>query len=313
MDLSVKRIGKYQLGTLLGKGNFGVVYQGLDLENGEFVAIKQIQLNKIPKDQINSIMSEINLLKKLNHKHIVKYIGYAKSDEFLNIILEYVENGSLLNIVKKFGAFPEHLVRIYVSQVLEGLIYLHEQGVIHRDIKGANILTTKEGQVKLADFGVAKKLNEEGDLHCGTPYWMAPEVISLEQSTLKSDIWSVGCTVIELLTGSPPYFNIPPMNALYRIVNDDCPPIPERITPALEDFLLKCFQKQANLRVSAEKLLKHPWIRRLEKEKKLEEETLDIIYNDNLKSKGIGRLFKNKVRKLRQQSTITWTPENTKK
>lgn len=165
-----------------------------------------------------------------------------------------------------------------MSQVLHGLLYLHEQGVIHRDIKGANILTTKEGLVKLADFGVATKAN---GLHessvVGTPYWMAPEVIELSGATTASDIWSLGCTVIELLDGKPPYHKLQPMPALFRIVNDDHPPLPESASPvsiakheirfqdltkpqAVQDFLLQCFQKDPNLRVSAKKLLKHPWI-----------------------------------------------------
>jgi serine/threonine protein kinase len=137
--------------------------------------------------------------------------------------LEYVENGSLANIIKpnKFGPFPESLVAVYIAQVLEGLVYLHEQGVIHRDIKGANILTTKEGLVKLADFGVATKLNEaDVNTHSvvGTPYWMAPEVIEMSGVCAASDIWSVGCTVIELLTCVPPYYDLQPMPALFRIV-----------------------------------------------------------------------------------------------
>jgi hypothetical protein len=147
-----------------------------------------------------------------------------------------------------------------MSQALQGLLYLHEQGVIHRDIKGANILTTKEGLVKLADFGVATKSNLAEYSVVGTPYWMAPEVIELSGATTASDIWSLGCTAIELLDGKPPYHKLQPMPALFRIVNDDHPPLPEGASPAVRDFLMQCFQKDPNLRVSAKKLLKHPWI-----------------------------------------------------
>ena len=146
--------------------------------------------------------------------------------------LRYCENGSLHSIAKNFGRFPENLVGVYMSQVLHGILYLHEQGVIHRDIKGANILTTKEGLVKLADFGVASRttgLNEASVV--GTPYWMAPEVIELTGATTASDIWSLGCTVIELLEGKPPYHNLQPMPALFRIVNDDHPPLPQGASP----------------------------------------------------------------------------------
>ncbi|CAN6236531.1 unnamed protein product [Urochloa humidicola] len=256
---------KYMLGDEIGKGAYGRVYKGLDLENGDFVAIKQVSLENIPQEDLNIIMQEIDLLKNLNHKNIVKYLGSLKTKSHLHIILEYVENGSLANIIKpnKFGPFPESLVAVYIAQVLEGLVYLHEQGVIHRDIKGANILTTKEGLVKLADFGVATKLTE-ADINThsvvGTPYWMAPEVIEMSGVCAASDIWSVGCTVIELLTCAPPYYDLQPMPALFRIVQDVQPPIPEGLSPEITDFLRQCFQKDAMQRPDAKTLLMHPWL-----------------------------------------------------
>ncbi|CAA7050997.1 unnamed protein product [Microthlaspi erraticum] len=250
---------KYMLGDEIGKGAYGRVYIGLDLENGDFVAIKQVSLENIVQEDLNTIMN-------LNHKNIVKYLGSLKTKTHLHIILEYVENGSLANIIKpnKFGPFPESLVTVYIAQVLEGLVYLHEQGVIHRDIKGANILTTKEGLVKLADFGVATKLNEaDANTHSvvGTPYWMAPEVIEMSGVCAASDIWSVGCTVIELLTCVPPYYDLQPMPALFRIVQDDSPPIPDSLSPDITDFLRQCFKKDSRQRPDAKTLLSHPWIR----------------------------------------------------
>ena len=187
------------------------------------------------------------------------------------------------SICKAYGKFPENLVGVYMTQVLQGLQYLHDQGVIHRDIKGANILTTKDGTVKLADFGVSTSTLAGPDKEAqvvGTPYWMAPEIIQLSGATSSSDIWSVGCTVIELLQGKPPYHNLAAMPALFAIVNDDHPPLPEGVSPvclppllgwcrhglliyleqAARDFLMQCFQKDPNLRVSARKLLRHPWI-----------------------------------------------------
>ncbi|KAB5547998.1 hypothetical protein DKX38_011404 [Salix brachista] len=249
---------KYMLGDEIGKGAYGRVYKGLDLENGDFVAIKQVSLENIAQEGLNIIMN-------LNHKNIVKYLGSLKTKTHLHIILEYVENGSLANIIKpnKFGPFPESLVAFYIAQVLEGLVYLHEQGVIHRDIKGANILTTKEGLVKLADFGVATKLTEaDVNTHSivGTPYWMAPEVIEMSGVCATSDIWSVGCTVIELLTCVPPYYDLQPMPALFRIVQDDNPPIPDSLSPDITDFLRQCFKKDATQRPDAKTLLSHPWI-----------------------------------------------------
>ncbi|KAF3204379.1 hypothetical protein TWF106_001558 [Orbilia oligospora] len=251
-------LSDYTLGDCLGRGASGSVYRAINYTTGETVAIKQIRLSDLPHSELGAIMREIDLLKNLNHPHIVQYHGFVKSVDSLYIILEFCENGSLHSICKNFGKFPEHLVGRYTGQVLDGLFYLHEQGVIHRDIKGANILTTKEGHIKLADFGVATRANDATVV--GTPYWMAPEVIELVGATTASDIWSVGCTVIELLTGDPPYYDLSPMQALFRIVSDDHPSLPEGASPAVRDFLMQCFQKDPNLRVSARKLLRHPWI-----------------------------------------------------
>ncbi|KAI7466854.1 hypothetical protein KC351_g14313 [Hortaea werneckii] len=257
----VEGLRNFQLGDCLGKGASGAVYRALNWSTGETVAIKQVSLSNLPKSELNIIMQEIDLLKNLNHPNIVKYQGFVNSPDALYIILEYCENGSLHSICKNFGKFPENLVSLYTAQVLQGLLFLHDQGVIHRDIKGANILTTKEGLVKLADFGVATKAQglSEGSV-VGTPYWMAPEVIELSGASTASDIWSLGCTVIELLDGKPPYHKFAPMPALFRIVNDDHPPLPEGCSPLVRDFLMQCFQKDPNLRVSALRLLKHPWI-----------------------------------------------------
>ncbi|WWD18350.1 hypothetical protein CI109_102800 [Kwoniella shandongensis] len=260
-------LSNYQLGDILGRGASGSVYRALNFLTGETVAIKSISLLSLPPSSLPDIMSEIDLLKNLNHPNIVKYKGFARDKENLFIVLEYCENGSLQTILKKFGKFPESLVAVYISQVLEGLIYLHEQGVIHRDIKGANILTNKDGSVKLADFGVSSRSTqpalgtESNDNEVvGSPYWMAPEVIEQSGASTASDIWSVGCVVVELLEGKPPYGDLAPMQALWRIVQDESMRIPEGASPIVKDFLYHCFQKDPNLRVTAKKLLRHPWM-----------------------------------------------------
>ena len=254
----------YQIGEQIGRGAIGVVYKGLNVEDAKIVAIKQIALPNLREDEKKAIKMEINLLKKLKHENIVKYIDYIATENHLNIVLEFVDSGSLQSIIKKFGPFPESLVAIYIKQVLTGLDYLHSQGVVHRDIKGANILTTREGVVKLADFGVATKLGEPDKTASivGTPYWMAPEIIEMRGHVSTScDIWSLGCTVIELLTGNPPYWDLPQYSALFKIVHDDHPPIPTGVSDLCKDFMLKCFQKEPMLRIDAKGLLKHPWIR----------------------------------------------------
>lgn len=231
-------LANYQQGDLLGRGASGSVYRALNFITGETVAIKSISLLSLAPSSLPDIMSEIDLLKNLNHANIVKYKGFVQDKESLHIILEYCENGSLQTILKKFGKFPESLVAVYISQVLEGLIYLHEQGVIHRDIKGANILTNKDGSVKLADFGVSSRTTAPPNLTAqndnevvGSPYWMAPEVIEQSGASTASDIWSVGCVVVELLEGKPPHGDLAPMQALWRIVQDESMRIPDGASP----------------------------------------------------------------------------------
>lgn len=259
---------KYRIGEELGRGAYGHVYLGLDTRTGEHVAIKALSLERLSADSLASIASEVELLQNLNHKNIVKYLGSLRTPTHLYLVLEYMENGALSSVIKasKFGPFPESLVAVYIQQVLQGLVYLHAQGVVHRDIKGANILTTKEGVVKLADFGVAAKLEELQAAECknvspaGTPYWMAPEVVEMKPVTTAADIWSVGCLTIELVTGAPPYFDLQPMSALYNIVQDKHPPLPEDISDGLKEFLLLCFKKDPAARPSALELLQHHWV-----------------------------------------------------
>jgi serine/threonine protein kinase len=164
----------------IGKGAFGVVYRGVNAKTNETVAIKTFSSAALPQEELRAIEGEVGLMQKLNHPNIVKYIETIRTEETLNIIIEFVEKGSLSGLRKKNGGpFPESVIALYTAQVLEGLNYLHEQGVVHRDIKGANILLSKDGVIKLADFGVATQLDpSQKELSVvGTPYWMAPEII----------------------------------------------------------------------------------------------------------------------------------------
>lgn len=161
-------------------------------------------------------------------------------------------------------------MRAYIKKVLDGLIYLHDQGVIHRYIKPDNILITKDGNVKLADFGVSTKLNnlksseEENTVPAGTPYYMAPEVIEFYGARPESDVWSLGCTVIELLQGEPPYYSFDPFSAMYKMVEDEHPPLPLGITEELRDFMMCCFRKDVNMRTPAKLLVNHNWLKNLQ-------------------------------------------------
>ncbi|PVU98864.1 hypothetical protein BB559_001214 [Furculomyces boomerangus] len=254
---------QYQIGNCVGKGQFGSVYRALNLENGQMVAIKKIPFNKHNSDKLDEIMHEVNLLKSLSNPRIVCYHDFVLTDDNLFLIMEYVENGSLAATLKSFGVFPEKLVLAYILKILEGLIYLHSSNVVHCDLKAANILTTKQGNTKLADFGVSLNLGlhvsyDESFIVAGTPCWMSPEIIKLEGPTTASDIWSLGCTIIELLTGKPPYADMVSMAALYHIVEDEHPPLPENLSENLKSFLLACFEKEPKKRPTAIQLMEHP-------------------------------------------------------
>ena len=277
-----KQIGdRYRLAEELGRGAYGRVYRAIDIQNGEEVAIKQLPLDRIPASRLADIGVEVDLLKGLDHRNVVRYLASLKTRSHIYIVMELVENGSIASLVKsnKFKVFPEYLTAVYIGQVLEGLVYLHDQGVVHRDIKGANILVSKDGIVKLADFGVAARLDgspkctpgsialvegeaavQEDIQAAGTPYWMAPEVVELKAVTTASDIWSLGCLAIELLTRHPPYFDLQPLSALYRIVQDPHPPLPPGISRRFQSFLQLCFCKDSEKRPTARELLHHPWI-----------------------------------------------------
>ncbi|KAJ2158146.1 Protein kinase of the Mitotic Exit Network [Coemansia sp. RSA 552] len=256
-----RRIGEYQLGDIIGKGAAGSVYRGLNLRTGEVVAVKQIRTEGFSSSaEIEAARQEIDVLRDLRHRNIVKYIGYEQSEHELDIVLEYCEGGSLQNILSKFSKFPENLVGVYVAQILDGLAYLHSNAILHRDIKPGNILLLKEGVVKLADFGVARIQNGLNTV-VGSPYWIAPEVLLLKGSTAASDIWSLGCTIVQLVSGKAPYQDLPPMTAMFRIGQDEHPPFPANISALLRDFLSRCLVHVPSARATAEELRSHEWIR----------------------------------------------------
>ncbi|CAO3566234.1 unnamed protein product [Mortierella alpina] len=258
-------VATFQLGNCIGRGQFGSVYKALNLVTGQMVAVKRIKIDGLKENQMDMLMQEVDLLKSLAHPSIVKYEGFIMTYGYLNIILEFVENGSLLTTLKSFGTFPEKLVVAYVVKILEGLVYLHGKQVVHCDLKAANILTTKNGNVKLSDFGVSLNLKvKESDFGAvaGTPNWMAPEVIELKGASPASDIWSLGCTIVEMLTGRPPYADLLAMTTLFRIVEDERPPLPSNLSVDLLDFLCQCFQKDPSRRPSAGTLGRHVWIKR---------------------------------------------------
>uniref|UniRef100_A0A4W5L8I4 Mitogen-activated protein kinase kinase kinase 19 n=1 Tax=Hucho hucho TaxID=62062 RepID=A0A4W5L8I4_9TELE len=163
--------------------------------------------------EYNRLQEEVDLLKNLHHSNIVGFLGTSLRDHMVNIFMEYVPGGSIASVLHRFGPLPERVLALYTRQILEGVSYLHLNRVIHRDLKGNNVMLMPTGVVKLIDFGCARRLSCLTHTHShsdllksvhGTPYWMAPEVINETGHGRKSDIWSVGCTVFEMATGKPP-------------------------------------------------------------------------------------------------------------
>ncbi|EIE26178.1 Pkinase-domain-containing protein [Coccomyxa subellipsoidea C-169] len=261
-------------GELLGAGAFGRVYLGLNNDTGQLMAVKQVLISKDENvagrvvEHVQSLEAEVNVLKHLDHPNIVRYLGTDRDDQHLNIFLEFVPGGSIASLLAKFGSFKESVIRVYARQILLGLEYLHHNKIMHRDIKGANILVDHTGLVKVADFGASKKIEDLVTMDSGfksikgTPYWMAPEVIKQTGHGRQADIWSVACTVIEMATGKPPWSQFQSqVSALFHIASSKEPPvIPEVLSKEGRDFLLQCFNRVPKERPSAARLLRHPWL-----------------------------------------------------
>ncbi|KAJ0700410.1 putative mitogen-activated protein kinase kinase kinase STE-STE11 family [Helianthus annuus] len=255
----------WQKGDFLGRGSYGTVYEGYT-ENGVFFAVKEVSLldeGSQGNPCIVQLEQEISLLSQFQHENIVRYLGTDTGDGKLYIFLELITKGSLANLYRKY-CLGDSQVSAYTRQILGGLNYLHERNVVHRDIKCANILVDASGSVKLADFGLAKatKLNDIKSCK-GTPYWMAPEVVNRKSNGygLSADIWSLGCTVLEMLTRKIPYSHLEGMQALFRIGRGELPPIPETLSLEARDFILKCLQVNQNDRPTAAQLLMHPFVK----------------------------------------------------
>ncbi|CAH9125627.1 unnamed protein product [Cuscuta epithymum] len=261
----MRSIKNWQKGDFLGSGSFGTVYEGYT-DDGLFFAVKEVSLlatGNHGQQSIYQLEQEISLLSQFQHENIVRYLGTDKGNSKLYIFLELVTKGSLASLYHKYQ-LRNTQVSVYTRQILSGLHYLHSRNVIHRDIKCANILVDVNGSVKLADFGLAKatKLNDIKSCK-GTAFWMAPEVVNRKNNGygLAADIWSLGCTVLEMLTGQVPYSNLEGMQALFRIGKGERPRIPDSLSRDAQDFIVKCLQVNPTDRPTAGELLEHPFVR----------------------------------------------------
>lgn len=251
---------KWFKGQLIGKGTYGRVYLGMNATTGEFLAVKQVEVSSDAgssdhqKEMISALNQEIQTMQHLDHPNIVTYLGCERKEYGMSIFLEYISGGSVGSCLRKHGRFEEPVVRSLTRQTLQGLEYLHREGILHRDLKADNILLDLDGTCKISDFGISKKSdniygNDPGNSMQGSVFWMAPEVIRPENQgySAKIDIWSLGCVVLEMFAGRRPWSKEEAIGAIFKLGSErQAPPVPEDvsevISPSATAFLAECFE-----------------------------------------------------------------------
>ncbi|KAH7272053.1 hypothetical protein B0J15DRAFT_387243 [Fusarium solani] len=266
-------------GQLIGKGTYGRVYLGMNATTGEFLAVKEVEVNPKAaagdknrmKELVAALDQEIDTMQHLDHVNIVQYLGCERKETSISIFLEYISGGSIGSCLRKHGKFEESVVSSLTRQTLSGLAYLHREGILHRDLKADNILLDLDGTCKISDFGISKKTdniygNDKTNSMQGSVFWMAPEVIQSqgEGYSAKVDIWSLGCVVLEMFAGKRPWAKEEAVGAIYKLANGERPPIPEDIQdtlgPLAVAFMMDCFQVNPFDRPTADVLLsQHPF------------------------------------------------------
>ncbi|ESA42235.1 hypothetical protein GE21DRAFT_9114 [Neurospora crassa] len=248
--------------TKIGQGASGGVYTGHERGSNRLVAIKQMNLEQQPKKDL--IINEILVMKESSHPNIVNFIDSYLCAGELWVVMEYMEGGSLTDVVT-FNIMTEGQIASVCRETLRGLQHLHSKGVIHRDIKSDNILLSMEGNIKLTDFGFCATINEAQSKRTtmvGTPYWMAPEVVTRKEYGRKVDIWSLGIMAIEMIEGEPPYLTESPLRALWLIATNGTPHIKDEqsLSPVFRDFLYFALKVDPEKRASAHDLLRHDFM-----------------------------------------------------
>lgn len=261
-------------GPLLGTGAYSTCYQARDVKTGVIMAVKQVSFCRNSRSEqevvVETITEEIIMMTKLNHPNVVRIMGATRHGCHFNMFVEWMPGGSISYLLGMYGAFSENVITSYILQILRGLAYLHDNHVLHRDLKGANLLVDSTGQrLRIGDFGAAARLASQttgagefqGQL-LGTIAFMAPEVLRGENYGRACDVWSVGCVIIEMTTTKPPWNAKDISNHLaliFKIATSmQPPPIPDNLSPPIRDILLRCLEQKKTERPTAKELLVHP-------------------------------------------------------
>ena len=257
---------------LVGKGGFGTVYQIVHRPSMKSLAGKVIHTNLMDPEKSEEIENEINILKEINSIYTLKYYGCINFDNNLMILMDFCDRGSLRDILdNRQKVLSEDQISVILRDHLLALRFMHgEHKIMHRDIKAANILMNRHGIIKISDFGVSRRFDSGSCLAVsivGTPYWMAPEVISAVKYGFSADIWSTGITAIELAEGAPPYVEYPPTKAMIEIASNGFPGYryPNMHSEEFIDFVSHCLEYEPSKRWNIDQLLQHPFIIHAEK------------------------------------------------